>query len=327
MKYRQLGNTDISVSLVSIGTFGMGGGTTWTDTQADENTMADLLSAAVDCGINLVDTAPVYGLGVSEIALGKALKGRRDKFIVQTKCGLNWRSEEGQFEYARDGKNVYRDLSAKSIRLDLEDSLKRLQTDYIDLFITHRQSTITKIDETMGELMNLIKEGKIRAVGISNATPEILESYHQIGPVALVQEKFSLLTPGAKKAYIPTCEKLGTTFQVYSSLEAGALAGRSHLGRTFPQGDFRARNKWFTDTMMPHMEQMYTALEPLCDKYHCSFANLIQAWTIAQSECMNLLIGVRRIESLLDTAQAADIVIEKEDLLLMQDFSDTLSAL
>ncbi len=326
MQYRQLGMTDIRISLISIGTFGMGGGTTWTDTQADEHTMADLLCAAQDVGINLVDTAPVYGLGVSETILGNALLGRRDQFVIQTKCGLNWHSDEGQFEYTRDGKNVYRNLTADAIRTDLEQSLRRLQTDYVDLYITHRQSNVTPLDETMGALMKLTEEGKIRAIGISNASPQILECYHQIGPVALVQEKFSLLTPGAKEVYIPTCEKLGTTFQVYSSLEAGALAGKQHLGRTFPQGDFRARNKWFTDGMKPCMQELYAGLEPLCEKYRCSFANLIQAWTIAQSDCINLLIGVRRVESLLNTAQAADIVIKDADLALMQRFSDMLSA-
>lgn len=325
MKYRKLGNTDISVSLVAAGMFGMGGGSAWTDTQADSNTMAGLLSAALDCGINLIDTAPVYGLGDSETLLGHALTGQRDKFVLQTKCALNWRSEEGQFEYTRDGKSVYRNLSAKAIRQDLEDSLKRLRTDYIDVYITHRQTDRTPVEETMGALMKLMEEGKIRAVGISNASPEILENYHTIGPVALVQEKFSLLSPGAKTSYIPTCEKLQTTFQVYGSLEASALAGREHLGRDFPAGDYRTHIPWFKDTMKPKMQKLYDALSPLCEKYNCSFANLIQAWTIAQSEAINLLIGVRQVKTLRDTARAVDIDIEKADLALMQKAADALS--
>ncbi len=326
MKYRQLGKTDIAVSLMSIGTFGLGGGKTWSDTKADENTVASLLDAATDLGINLIDTASVYGLGRSERMLGHALKGRREKYIIQTKCSLNWRDTEGQLEYVRDGVSVYRNLTGVSIREDLEESLKRLGTDYVDVYITHRQTDRTPVDETMAVLMKLIEEGKIRAVGISNASAQILEAYHQVGPVALVQEKFSMLTPGAKVEYIPVCEALGTTFQVFASLEAGALTGRRQLGHVFPQGDYRSRNKWFSTQMRPHMEAFYQSLEPLCEKYNCSFANLVQAWTIAQSDCINLLIGVRRVESLVDSARAVALAIEPEDIAYIQQASEHLKA-
>jgi methylglyoxal reductase len=312
MKYTQLGNTDIEVSAVSIGTFGLGGGGTWSDTQADKNTAASLLDAAVDVGINLIDTAPVYGLGASEEMLSYALRGRREQFILQTKCALNWRDEAGHLEYVRDGKSVFRNLSAQAIVADLEQSLKRLGTDYVDVYITHRQSDQTPVEETMGALLKLIEQGKIRAAGISNASTEILGAYHGVGHVALVQEKFSMLTPDAAQTYIPACERFNTTFQVYASLEAGALTGREQLGRSFPESDYRSRNKWFSQAARPAMEQFYAALEPLCETYNCSFANLVQAWTLAQSPSINLLIGVRRVESLINSAQAADIELDEK---------------
>jgi methylglyoxal reductase len=226
----------------------------------------------------------------------------------------------------RDGKSVYRNLTARAVRQDLEDSLLRMKTDYIDVYITHRQSEGTPVEQTMGELLKLRAEGKIRAIGISNASPEILSDYLRFGHVALVQEKFSMLTRGAKVAYIPACERAGTAFQAFASLEAGALSSKEQLGRAFPQGDYRARNKWFTQEMRPEMERFYAALEPLCEKYGCSFANLVQAWTLAQSDCMNLLTGIRRVSSLLDSAKAAEIEIKAEDLAAIDAACDALQA-
>ena len=179
----------------------------------------------------------------------------------------------------------------------------------------------------MGELLKMKKEGKIRAIGISNASPAILEAYDKVGHVDLVQEKFSMLTPGAKETYIPTCEKLGTTFQVYSSLEAGALTGPAALGRTFPRENFRARNKWFTAEMKPHMRALYEGWGPLCEKYACSLPNLVQAWTLAQSPNMNLLTGVRRVETLLDTVKSVDIRLAAEDARKMQADCEALFVL
>ena len=322
MKYSEIGKSGLKASLVAIGAFGLGGGKTWSDTKTDAQKVALLFDKAVELGVNVIDTAPVYGLGDSENLLGNALKGKRQNFILQTKCALNWRDQSGRLEYERDGKKVYRNLSAQAVRGDLEDSLKRLKTDYIDIYITHRQSDTVPLEETMGELLKLKDEGKIRAIGISQASHEILEKYTVIGPVALVQEKLSILSPGACEKYIPTCEKLGVTFQVFASLEAGALTGPHALGRTFPDGDIRRNFKWFTQEMYPHMAEMYKKWEPLCKKYNCSYANLAQAWTLNQSPNINLLIGVRQIESLVDTVKVLDIVIEQADIQKMYDDCD-----
>jgi methylglyoxal reductase len=314
-------------SVVSIGAFGIGGGLTWSDTTIDIKGTSDLLDAALDIGVNMIDTAPVYGIGASEIILGEALKGKRDKFILQTKCALNWRGDSEALEYVRDGKTVCRDLSAKAVRADLEDCLERLQTDYIDIFITHRQSEIVSVEETMGELMKMLKEGKIRAVGISNASPERLRDYEKIGQVALAQEKLSLLAQDNLKDYLPLCEEIGTTFQAFSTLQAGSLTGLQAIGRTFPQGDFRNNFKWYSEDARPHMEAMYKSWEPLIEKYNCSYSNLVQAWVLAQSPVINLLTGFRRIDSLRDTAKVVDITMDKADIAKMRADADKLLAL
>ena len=327
MKTMELGASGLTASVVALGAWGIGGGNTWSDTNTDVKGVASLLDAATDSGINLIDTAPVYGVGQSEGLLGKALKGRRDRFLLQTKCGLNWRDQEGRLEYVRDGRRVYRNLSAASIRQDLEDSLIRMGLDYIDIYITHRQSDTVSIEETMGALQEMIREGKIRAAGISQANPEILQEYLRTGPVALVQEKFGVLAPENGKEYIPACEKAGTAFQVYSSLESGALAGPEMIGREFPEGDVRRNSRWFAKEMQPHMKALYDGWKPLAEKYQCSYANLAQAWTLAQSASLNLLIGVRRIESLLDTVKSIDIRLSGEDMETMGEDCGRLLAL
>ena len=313
MRYMRVGRTDMTASVVSIGAFGIGGGLTWSDTTIDAKGTSELLDAALDVGVNMIDTAPVYGIGASEVMLGEALRGKRDKFILQTKCALNWRGEGGAVEYVRDGKTVCRDLGAKAIRKDLEESLSRLQTDYIDIFITHRQSDTVSVGETMGELMKMVKEGKIRAVGISNSNAGHLREYEKIGPVALVQEKLSLFTPQNREDYIPVCEEIGTTFQAFSTLQAGSLTGPEAIGRTFPAGDYRNNFKWFKEEARPHMEALYVGWAPLCEKYGCSYSNLAQAWALRQSPTVNLLTGMRRVESLLDAAKAADIMMDEAD--------------
>ena len=327
MKYRELGRSGLKASVVALGTFGLGGGKTWSDTHATTQDVIRLLETAQEQGINLIDTAPVYGIGHSETMLGEALKGRRDKFLIQTKCGLNWRDASGELEYVRDGKSVYKNLTAEAIERDAEDSLRRMQLDVIDVYITHRQTDKVPVEETMGALMKLIEKGKIRAVGISNASPEILKAYVQVGPVALVQERYSILSPQAQTEYFPMCKACGTSFQVYASLESGALTGPKALGRTFPEGDYRRNNKWFAPAMRPYVTRVYEDWQALCEKYGCSLANLVQAWTVQQDECISLLTGFRRAESMVDTCRAMDITLSKEDMARMRTDCDQLRAI
>ena len=158
MKTMKLGRTDIDVSVVALGTWGLGGGSVWTDRDSTAAQARSLLDACHDYGINYIDTAPVYGTGVSETLLGEALKGRRHDFVLQTKCSLNWRNEGGNFHYSRDGYTVNNDTRPEAIRRDVEDSLKRMQTDYLDSLIVHYVCKSFPVADTVGVLEDLIRE-------------------------------------------------------------------------------------------------------------------------------------------------------------------------
>jgi aryl-alcohol dehydrogenase-like predicted oxidoreductase len=180
MRYRSLGKSGIEASVVGLGSWAIGG---WMWGGAEEAESVRAIHAAIDAGVNLIDTAPVYGFGVSEEVVGKAIRDRRDKVVLATKCGLVWHEEKGEFFFASDEKHptddgrikVYRRLAPDTIRREVEWSLKRLGTDRIDLLQTHWQDSTTPIAATMHTLMELKKEGKIRAIGCSNATPEQMD--------------------------------------------------------------------------------------------------------------------------------------------------------
>ena len=171
MKFQKLGNTDIDVSVVALGTWGLGGGSVWTDGDSTVEDAKRLLDICHEHGVNYIDTAPVYGTGVSEELLGKALKGRREDFILQTKCSLNWRDEGGNFHYERDGYTVNNDTRAAAVKKDVEDSLRRMGTDYLDSIIVHYVCGSFPVEETVGALEDLVREGKIRTYGLSNSQP------------------------------------------------------------------------------------------------------------------------------------------------------------
>jgi methylglyoxal reductase len=318
MRYRKLGNTDLEASVIAFGTWGLGGGSVWEDTSRSLS-VGDLLDAASDCGINYIDTAPVYGMGDSEKILGEALKTRRDRFLLQTKCSLNWRKDGGDFKYSRDGYTVYNNTGRAAIRQDVEDSLKRLKTDYIDVLVVHYVvNDHWSVEETVDAMNELIREGKIRAFGLSNSQPSDLDQYASCGAPALVQEQFSILAPFHGQDYFPACQKYGTTFQAYGLLEEGFLTGPEHFEQHFGENDIRTRLPWMTEPYKSGILKLYDQVwKPLCDKYNCSYANLFEAWTLAQYENLSLLTGFRRKATIENTVKCLDLQLEQADLDLL----------
>jgi len=310
MRRIRIGSSGVEASAMTLGTWEMGGGTAWggwgTRSEAE---YIRVLHAAPELGVDFIDTAPVYGTGYSEELVGKALAGRRSRYVLSTKCGIHWRDADGVREYERDGRTAYRNLSARSIRLDLEDSLRRLKTDYVDLYYTHRQSDLTPVEETMGELLRMKSEGKIRAIGISRSTPAHLEAYRRIGPVDAVQEEFNLLERDFGKAYLPLCEKAGVLAHCYGSLARGLLTGRIGADHVSPGGS--AQNSvWFRPELRADILAMLESFRTYADSIGCSLANLATAWQTAQSPAIATVVGIRRMESLVDSIRAFELRLD-----------------
>ncbi len=320
MFYREIGKTGMSASVVSLGTWAAGGDSAWGGIH-DDATAIEAIIAGIDHGINLIDTAPAYGLGHSERLVGKAIKGRRQEVLISTKCGLRWDTEEGSFLVARDGVRVVRNLSKKSVKLEAEASLKNLETDYIDLYITHWQSVepfAFPISETMEGLMELKKEGKIRAIGIANATPEQVNEYLKYGRIDLVQERYSMLTrENVEKNMLPVCRENNITLQAYMPLEQGLLTGKTTMDMIISSTDVRNKISWYVPENRIKVIDMLEGWKPLCEKYQCEISHLVIAWTFAQSEAINVLCGGRKPNHVIENSKAGNLSIEKEDLMKM----------
>jgi Predicted oxidoreductases (related to aryl-alcohol dehydrogenases) len=314
MKYMKIGAIQ-DASVISLGTWAIGGGQWWGD--SDENESAQTIKTAVDCGINLIDTAPAYGKGLSEMVLGKALKGIRNKVYISTKCGLVWDVKEGSFFFEKDGKKILKNLSPASIQREAENSLRRLQTDHIDIYFTHWQSVppfFTPIAETMEALQKLKKEGKILAIGASNVSVGNLKEYVACGGLDIIQNKYSLLDRTAEKEFFDVLKQNGVAFQAYSPLEMGLLTGTIHRDFVPAPGSAREGKKWFEKENMLHVVDIMEGWRDLLQKYNCTFTHLAIAWLRAQGDFVNVLCGARKVFQLKDNIGGGDIVLEAQDV-------------
>ena len=320
MRYQKLGNTDIDVSVIALGTWGLGGGSVWTDRDSTVEDTRNLLDICREYGVNYIDTAPVYGTGASEELLGRALKGRRQDFILQSKCSLNWRNEGGNFHYERDGYTVNNDTRASAVKKDVEDSLRRMGTDYLDSVIVHYVCGSFPVEETVGALEDLVREGKIRTYGLSNSQPADLAAYRRVGgKVSVVQEFFSILSPFHGREYFEMCRKNNTVFQTYGVLEEGFLTSPAFLDKEFAKTDIRSRLPWVAPEKKEGLRRAFALWAPMCEEYHCSYAALVEAWALSQYDRMSLLVGMRRASSVEDTAKCLDIRLKAEDIKRMEE--------
>ena len=320
MRYQKLGNTDIDVSVIALGTWGLGGGSVWTDRDSTVEDTRNLLDICREYGVNYIDTAPVYGTGASEELLGRALKGRRQDFILQSKCSLNWRNEGGNFHYERDGYTVNNDTRAAAVKKDVEDSLRRMQTGYLDSVIVHYVCGSFPVEETVGALEDLVREGKIRTYGLSNSQPADLAAYRRVGgKVSVVQEFFSILSPFHGREYFEMCRKNNTVFQTYGVLEEGFLTSPAFLDKEFAKTDIRSRLPWVAPEKKEGLRRAFALWAPMCEEYHCSYAALVEAWALSQYDRMSLLVGMRRASSVEDTAKCLDIRLKAEDIKRMEE--------
>lgn len=311
----KIGKSDINTPFMAMGTWAIGGGTAWGEN--DDKLSVRTIDEAIDCGITWFDTAPVYNLGHSEEVVGRALKGKRHNVLISTKCGLEWDYETPVFHKVMEGRNVYRDLSAKGIRKNLEDSLRRLQTDYIDIYYTHWQTpdfALYPLEETVGVLTELKKEGKIRAIGASNVTEDIIKGYCSLGQLDVIQEKYSILDSHIRSELAQVCEENKVSIQAYSPLEQGLLTGKVKADVKLAKGDVRNRNRFFSPENLPKVMRLLEHWKPLCLKYNCTMSNLVIACTAKTIDGLHVLCGARKPEQIRDNSGALLLTLEQSDI-------------
>ena len=308
---REIGQSGIKASAVGLGTWAIGG---WMWGGTDEAASVRAIEASIDAGISLIDTAPAYGLGRSEELVGQAIAGKRDKVVIATKCGLNWHSGKGNRFFEEDGVPVHRYLGADGIAHEVEQSLKRLGTDHIDLYITHWQDPTTPIDQTMEALLRLKAQGKIRAIGASNVSQEDLAAYLATGGLDAIQERYSMLDRSIEQTLLPMTKPAGVSTLSYSSLALGLLTGKVSATRKFEGDDQRAADPRFSAANRQHAASFAAALLPLADKHGASVAQLVIAWTLSQPGITFALCGARDPAQALDNAKAARLHLDAADL-------------
>ena len=329
MRTRPLGESKIEASVIGFGAWAVGG---WTWGGADEQQSIRAIHAFLDAGGTLIDTAAVYGFGRSEEVVGKAIAGRRDRVVLATKCGMRWDLTDEQKRratrkftttertFARPGEttelsfDVFVYSGADGIRQEIERSLKRLKTDYIDLYQTHWQLDSTPIEERMHTLDALKKEGKIRAIGVSNATPEQIDAYQKFGQLDADQELYSMLDRKMATTNLPECAQEKIAFLAYSPLSQGLLTGKIDPDRKYPEDDQRRYKPRFQPDNVRKVHAMLEPMRPIAARYNISLAQLTIAWTLAQRGCSHVLCGARHAEQAVSNASASSVQLSNEEL-------------
>jgi aryl-alcohol dehydrogenase-like predicted oxidoreductase len=321
MIYRKLGKSGLDVSVVGFGAWAIGG---WMWGGADEDQAVAAIQAAIDHGINLIDTAPAYGFGRSEQIVARAIHDRRDKVVLATKCGLIWDREEGEFMFHADQagitavaseKNFYRCLRPDSIRAELELSLKRLKTTHVDLYQTHWQESTTPIADTMATLLKLKEQGKIRAIGVSNASLTQLQAY---GPIDADQEKYSMLDRGLENnGILDYCHRQNVGVLAYSPMANGLLTGKILPDRHYEAGDLRKGNPRFSPANVERVNAMLAQLQPIAQRHQATLGQLVVAWTAAQPGMTCVLCGARNPQQAIENAAAGQINLSVDEVKTM----------
>ena len=311
MLTKKIGRSGISASTVGLGTWAIGG---WRWGGTDEKAAIAAIQAAIDEGVSLIDTAPAYGMGCSEEIVGRAIKGRRDKVVLSTKCGLVWHVQRGNYFFSQQDMPVHRYLGRESIRHEVEESLRRLGTDYIDHFITHWQDPTTPVAETMAVLEELKAEGKIRSVGASNCSVEDAQAYIASGSLDVLQEEYSMVKRDLEREILPLCRENSVSVMSYSSLALGLLSGKIGPERTFMGDDLRKENSRFSAGNRQKIASLMELVRPIAEDHNASEAQIVIAWTLAQPGITFSLCGARNPEQARENAGAGRIRLSPDDL-------------
>jgi aryl-alcohol dehydrogenase-like predicted oxidoreductase len=300
MEKRALGRSTLQVSAIGLGLMSMSG----VYGNANDDESISVIHHALDHGVDHLDSSDMYGWGHNEQLLGRALKGRRDKVIVATKFG---QTKDASGKQGVDGRPEY-------VMQACEASLKRLGIEVIDLYYQHRVDPNTPIEETVGAMKRLVEQGKVRALGLSEARPETIRRAHKIHPIAAVQNEYSLLYRKDGEETITTTRKLGIAFVAYAPLGRSMLTGTVHGKADVPEGDRRLQHPRFQGENLEQNVQLVVRLEQIAKEKNCTVAQLVLAWLLAQGSDIVPIPGTKRKERIDENLKAANIKLTPQDL-------------
>jgi aryl-alcohol dehydrogenase-like predicted oxidoreductase len=305
MEQRPVGKSGLEASALGLGLMSMSG----VYGNANDDESIGVIHYALDQGINFLDSADMYGWGHNETLLGKALKGRRDKVIVATKFG---QVKQADGKQTVDGRPDY-------VRQACEASLKRLGIDVIDLYYQHRVDVNTPIEDTVGAMKRLVEQGKVRALGLSEARPETIRRAHKVHPIAAVQNEYSLLYRVEGEETLRATRELGITLVPYAPLGRSMLTGTVHGKADLPEGDRRLQHPRFQGDALDKNVQLVTRLEAIAREKKCTPAQLVLAWLVAQGKDIVPIPGTKRKQRIDENLAALNIRLSSEDLKRISD--------
>jgi aryl-alcohol dehydrogenase-like predicted oxidoreductase len=296
---RTLGASGIKVSAVGFGCMSLSG----VYGPSDDDAGVDLIRAAIDRGITLIDTADMYGWGHNEQLVGRAIAGRRERIVLATKFG-NLGGKDGKYA---DGRPEY-------VAVACEASLKRLGVDVIDLYYQHRIDPNVPVEDTVGAMAKLVTQGKVRALGLSEARPDTIRRAHKVHPIAAVQNEYSLLYRAEAEEARQTTRALGISLVAYSPLGRGLLTATSAEPKQLSEGDPRARHPRFAGDNLAHNRELVARIERIALEIGCTQAQLVLAWLLAQGDDVIAIPGTKRLARLEENLGALRVQLSKHDL-------------
>ncbi|GGE44929.1 general stress protein 69 [Pullulanibacillus camelliae] len=303
MDYITIPRTDIRASRIGLGTWAIGG---WSWGGTDEAESIRTIHTAIDEGINFIDTAPAYGQGVSEEIVGKAIRshGQRDQLVIATKAGIDWNATD-----------VFRNGAKERIKKEIDDSLRRLQTDYIDVYQVHWPDPNVPIEETAQAMYDLYSEGKIRAVGVSNFTIDQLEAFKAVSILHTHQPPYNLFERAIEKDILPWCRENNVSTILYGSLCRGLLSGKMNKKREFKGDDLRKTDPKFQEPRFSDYLSAVQALDELAeDRFGKTVRDLAVRWVLDQPGAGIALWGARRPEQIQSVNGIMDFTLDSETL-------------
>jgi aryl-alcohol dehydrogenase-like predicted oxidoreductase len=309
----RLGKSDLYISPIVFGAWAIGGAA-WGGN--DDEEALEAIKASFDLGVTSIDTAPVYGFGHSESLVGKAIKEiGRDKLEILTKFGFNWKTEKGEYQFpTTDGGKTYAYAGRDGIIQEVEDSLKRLGTDYIDLYQIHRPDATTAIEETMEVLKELQQQGKIREIGVSNHTVELMKRANSVINLASSQSPYSMVYRKIEKDILPYCLQENVGILAYSPLQRGLLTGKITADYEFKGDDHRAENKFFKEPNRSRTNAFLEEITPIAEEHNVTLAQLVINWTVQREGITAALVGARNAKQAEENAKSLSFKLSEEEI-------------